>query len=676
MEASLSLPTTFLLLLTISLSFFSPSSSSHASLSVSPKTLTRSNRTVKIQWWGVDSPSELDFLGIYSPPASRDNHFIGYVFLNSSSTWQSGYGSVEIPLVNLRANYEFRVFRWTYDEVNYRKLDHDGNPLPRTKHKLAVSEEIGFGDGIGPDQIHLSFTDREDEMRVLFITADGKDNVVRYGLDESILDQTAGTEVKRYEQGQMCHFPANDSLGWRDPGFIHDGIMKNLQNGQKYFYKVGNDNSGWSPTFSFISRDSQSNYTNAILFGDMGTYTPYRTFYRTQDESQSTIKHILHDLQTLKSQNKSAFISHIGDISYARGFSWIWDEFFNQIEPISSQFAYHVCIGNHEYDWLNQPWRPEWAFPSFNKDGGGECGIPYSLKFKMPGNSFLPTGTSAPDTRNLYYSFSTGVVHFVYFSTETDFESGSEQHKWIENDLKNVNRNKTPFIVLQGHRPMYTTSFEERDSNLRERMKRSLEYLLIKYKVTLALWGHVHRYERFCPINNFECQNLNSSFRFNGAPVHVVIGMGGQDWQPVWEPRLDHQDKPIFPQPLRSLYRGGQFGYTRLFADYEKLVLEYVGNHDGQVHDRVEIFNDLFVSNNNSDNNDNSSISISSNDQNNKSVRLKEGVEMGVYVKGGSLVICAGLLGFLMGFFWKRRRENKEGEWTRIKSDEVELVDS
>lgn len=168
-----------LLLLTLSLSLLSPSLASHVSLSVSPKTLTRSNRTVRIQWSGVESPSDLDWLGIYSPPSSRDKNFIGYVFLNSSATWQSGYGSVELPVVNLRSNYEFRIFRWTYDEVDYRHQDHDGNPLPRTRHRLAVSEEIGFVSGMGPEQIHLAFTDKVDEMRVMFITADGKENVVR-----------------------------------------------------------------------------------------------------------------------------------------------------------------------------------------------------------------------------------------------------------------------------------------------------------------------------------------------------------------------------------------------------------------------------------------------------------------------------------------------------------------
>lgn len=398
----------------------------------------------------------------------------------------------------------------------------------------------------------------------------------------------------------------------------------------------------------------------------MGTYTPYRTFYRTQDESQSTVKWILRDLKAL--ENKAVFISHIGDISYARGFSWIWDEFFNQIEPIAASTPYHVCIGNHEYDWPNQPWRPWWSYSSYNKDGGGECGIPYSLKFHMPGDSSVPTGTSAPATTNLYYSFDSGVVHFVYISTETNFEQGSDQYNFIKSDLERVNREKTPFIVLQGHRPMYTTSNEVRDASLREKMLQSLEPLLVQYKVTLALWGHVHRYERFCPVKNFQCVNVSSSLKYAGAPVHMVIGMAGQDWQPVWEPRPDHQDKPIFPQPVRSMYRGGEFGYTRLVATKEKLKMEYVGNHDGQVHDMVEIFSDLYLDNSNN----NDSTSNSTSNVNFKEAR-EEVVELttGTYVKAGSAIMAALLLGYALGFFTKWRRETKQPTWTPVKSEEI-----
>nr|CAB3455475.1 unnamed protein product [Digitaria exilis] len=627
-------------------------------LTASPAKLSPSDHQIKIRWSGLPAPDGLDYVAIYSPPSSRDRDFLGYLFLNGSASWRDGHGELSLPrLPTLRAPYQFRLFRWPASEYSYNHIDHDQNPLPHGKHRVAVSGDVSVGDPARPEQVHLAFADAVDEMRVMFLCGDDGKRVVRYGLEEKDTNWTeVGTEVSTYERKHMCDKPANHSVGWRDPGFVFDGLMKGLLPGRRYFYKVGSDTGGWSKTYNFISRDSEANETIAFLFGDMGTYVPYNTYIRTQAESLSTVKWILRDIET--HGDKPAFISHIGDISYARGYSWVWDHFFSQIEPIAANTPYHVCIGNHEYDWPSQPWKPSWA--TYGKDGGGECGIPYSVKFRMPGNSILPTGNGGPDTRNLYYSFDSGVVHFVYMSTETNFLQGSEQYNFLKSDLEKVNRTRTPFIVFQGHRPMYTSSDETRDAALKQQMLQHLEPLLVTYNVTLALWGHVHRYERFCPMKNFQCVNTSSSFQFPGAPVHLVIGMAGQDWQPIWQPRPDHPDVPIFPQPERSMFRGGVFGYTRLVATKEKLTLTYVGNHDGQVHDMVEIFSGQVSSN--------SSVAEAVD-----GTKLSTGVstvrrKYPLYLEIGGSVIFALLLGFGFGFLVRRKKE--AAQWTPVKNEE------
>ncbi|MCL7023398.1 hypothetical protein MKW94_006538 [Papaver nudicaule] len=487
-------------------------------------------------------------------------------------------------------------------------------------------------------------------MRVMFITEDGKENYVKYGRDEDGMNKVVKTVVSRYEREDMCDAPANDTTGWRDPGFIHDGVIKNLKSEKRYYYKVGSDAGGWSATHSFMSRAKNAEETNAFLFGDMGTATPYSTFLRTQDESVSTMKWVLRDIEALG--DKPSFISHIGDISYARGYSWLWDTFFAQIEPVASKVPYHVCIGNHEYDWPLQPWKPDWAQSIYNKDGGGECGVPYSLKFNMPGNSSAPTETRAPATRNLFYSFDSGVVHFVYMSTETNFLPGGDQYNFIKHDLESVNRKKTPFVVVQGHRPMYTTSNEGRDAPLRSRMLEHYEPLFVKNKVTLAMWGHVHRYERFCPLKNFTCGKEDEPL-----PVHVVIGMAGQDWQPIWTPRPNHLTDPIYPQPERSLFRTGEFGYTRLFATMEKLTLTFVGNHDGEPHDMVEFLASGQISKRVEDASD------------------KLEVEKGYFswfMKGMSLLVTGALMGYAIGSITHARKVATSGaSWAPVKTEDV-----
>ncbi|CAI9096490.1 OLC1v1032652C1 [Oldenlandia corymbosa var. corymbosa] len=640
---------------------------SEVSISVTPKTIPKSGDEVTIKWSGVDSPTKLDWLGIYSPANSSHKDFIGYFFLSSSPGWESGSGSISFPLINLRSPYQFRIFRWYESEVNTKHHDHDQNPLPGTKHLVAESDAIGFEPGRGPEQIHLAYTGKEDEMRVMFVTPDGKENSVKYGLSQEKLDRVVGTQVVKYEREDMCDSPANDSIGWRDPGFIHDGVMINLMKGKRYFYQVGSDSGGWSVIHSFVSQDLNSNETVAFLFGDMGTATPYSTFHRSQQESIAVIKWISRDIEALG--DKPALISHIGDISYARGYSWLWDNFFNQIELVASRVPYHVCIGNHEYDWPLQPWRPEWSYAMYGKDGGGECGVPYSLRFNMPGNSSESTGTRAPATRNLYYSFDLGPVHFVYFSTETNFLPGSKQYEFLKEDLESVDRKRMPYVVVQGHRPMYTTSYETRDAPLRMRMLEHLEPLLVNNNVTLALWGHVHRYERFCPLNNFTCGSLGMNEQdWKAYPVHVVIGMAGQDWQPIWEPRPDHLEVPVFPQPVRSMYRGGEFGYTRLVATREKLIFSYIGNHDGEVHDSVEIMASGQVINGEGVN----GIVMSKAEVESSGNKKITESAFYWYVKVGSVLFLGAFIGYVVGFVSHSRRDAASGRnWTPVKNEVI-----
>ncbi|XP_068332506.1 probable inactive purple acid phosphatase 2 [Pyrus communis] len=657
----MAVPSTTFVSILLLFTFFPPTHQT-VSLSLSPTSLSKSGDSVLIQWSGIDSPSRLDWLGIYSPPSSHHDNFIGYKFLSSAPTWKSGSGSISLPLVNLRFNYSFRIFRWNESEIDPNHLDQDHNPLPGTAHLLATSDdELSFESGRVPDQIHLAYTDGDDEMRVMFVTPDGGERKVRYGQREDSLDDGAVARVGRYEREHMCDAPANNSIGWRDPGFIHDAVMTRLGKGVRYYYKVGSDSEGWSKTHSFVSRNEDSDETTAFMFGDMGTATPYATFLRTQDESIATVKWILRDVEALG--EKPAFVSHIGDISYARGYSWLWDQFFSQIEPLASKLPYHVCIGNHEYDWPLQPWKPEWA-TMYGTDGGGECGVPYSLKFNMPGNSSELTGTSAPATRNLYYSFDVGSVHFVYISTETNFVEGSKQLEFIKRDLEAVDRRKTPFVVVQGHRPMYTTSYERGDAPLRVKMLEHLEPLFVKNNVNLALWGHVHRYERFCQLVNYTCGSV--------GPIHVVIGMGGQDWQPIWEPRPDHPTDPVYPQPERSLYRGGEFGYTRLVATRKKLTLTYVGNHDGKVHDTVEILaSGQVLGDSGAGRGGIKSVNIGSSGDAGV-IRSSGESTFSWFVKGASVLVLGVFIGYVVGYIsYSRKKAVPGSNWIPVKSEET-----
>ncbi|KAG6547265.1 hypothetical protein Mapa_011201 [Marchantia paleacea] len=557
-----------------------------ANLEVTPKTLHKSGDKIKLSLTGVAQPFELDWLGWYNPPDSDHNFFLGYKPLFTCEGFrESGTCELDIPLVNMRAPYQFRAFRGKAVNVtDGTPVDEDGDPLPSTQELLAVSPNVQFRNYNEPTQIHLALTSDSKEMRVMFVTRDLTTSFVKYGRTRSSLQAISETQMETYSQTDMCHAPANSSSGWRNPGVIHDAVMKNLVQGKRYYYQVGSDAGGWSDTYSFRMTKEDADETHALLFGDMGTTAPYKTYKRLQPESETTIRLMESDIKEL--EHTAVYISHIGDISYARGYAWLWDEFFHRIQPVASQAPYHVCIGNHEYDWPQQPWKPDWASKIYGTDGGGECGVPYSVRFNMPGNSTLPNSSTKIATRNLYYAHAVGVVHFLYISTETNFLPGSDQLAFIETNLKSVDRTKTPFVMVLGHRPMYTTSKDTKGGALRAKMIEHIEPLLVRYNVSLVLWGHVHKYERTCAIQNYTCADPAES---TTLPVHVVIGMGGQDYQVPWEPRPQYPDSPVFPQKEWSLFRSSEFGYVRLHATRSVLTLKYVGNHDGQIHDVLKI---------------------------------------------------------------------------------------
>ena len=61
---------------------------------------------------------------------------------------------------------------------------------------------------------------------------------------------------------------------------------------------------------------------------------------------------------------------------------------------------------------------------------------------------------------HLRYSYDFGLVHFIMMSTEHNFEPNSRQYKWLENDLKKIDRKKTPWVIFGGHRAMYASQDE------------------------------------------------------------------------------------------------------------------------------------------------------------------------------------------------------------------------
>lgn len=138
----------------------------------------------------------------------------------------------------MRAPYQFRLFRG-YPPSEDTPLDEDSIPIPSITTRLAVTELVEFSNYNELTQVRLSLTSNPTEMNVMYVTKQPLKTYVRYGKESDNLVVTAIASTKTYEQKDMCHAPANTSLGWRDPGFTHLAKMTKLEPGARYFYQVG-----------------------------------------------------------------------------------------------------------------------------------------------------------------------------------------------------------------------------------------------------------------------------------------------------------------------------------------------------------------------------------------------------------------------------------------------------
>lgn len=126
------------------------------------------------------------------------------------------------------------------------------------------------------------------------------------------------------------------------------------------------------------------------------------------------------------------------------------------------------------------------------------------------------------------------------FDTETDFpdapdgpdgsaglDSGpfgfsGQQLEFIEADLASVDRTITPWVVVGGHRPWYSTGGS---GNICSPCQDAFEAVLYKYGVDLAIFGHVHNSQRFLPVYN----NVADPNGMNdpAAPMYIIAGGAG-----------------------------------------------------------------------------------------------------------------------------------------------------
>ncbi|KAL0420865.1 UNVERIFIED_CONTAM: putative inactive purple acid phosphatase 1 [Sesamum latifolium] len=511
--------------------------------------------------YSSSSPSIDDWIGVFSPanfssstcppenprvdPPYLCTAPIKYQFANFSNPKyrDTGKGSLKLQLINQRSDYSIALFS---GGVSNPKL-------------VAVSNTVAFVNPNAPLYPRLAQGKAWNEMTVTWTSGydiDEAEPFVEWGRKGE--EQIRSLAVTSLLIATACA-PAR-TVGWRDPGFIHTGFLKELWPNSVYTYKLGhkllNGTYIWSGIYQFKASPypGQNSLQRVIIFGDMGKdeadgSNEYNNFQRG---SLNTTKKLIDDLKNYD------IVFHIGDICYANGYLSQWDQFTSQVEPIASRVPYMIASGNHERDWPGTVRFTATWIQVENAEYWLKLCFMFLLKIEL----------SSADT-------------------EHDWREGSEQYKFIEHCLASVDRQKQPWLIFLAHRVLGYSSaaFYATQGSFGEPMGRDdLQKLCQKYKVDIAVYGHAHSYERTCPIYQNICTNNEKRYyrgSLNGT-IHVVAGGGGAsltDFSTL--------------KPNWSIFRDVDYGFVKLTAfDHSNLLFEYKKSSDGKVYDSFRISRD------------------------------------------------------------------------------------
>ncbi|KAJ6088418.1 acid phosphatase AphA [Penicillium sp. IBT 16267x] len=306
-----------------------------------------------------------------------------------------------------------------------------------------------------------------------------------------------------------------------------------------------------------------------------------------------------------------------------------WDTWQGWMNPITTRTPYMVLPGNHEAAcaefgggkgmmaaYLNLDEKEthlpesEWDLTYYSCPPSQRNFTAFNHRFHMPGGRKPSDGSVG----NMWYSFDYGLAHFISLNSETDFPNSPEQpfiadtkgkpvqpspnettstdsgpfgridnndylnrtayqqYQWLREDLASVDREVTPWVIISGHRPMYSSQVASYQEDIRE----AFEDLFLEFGVDIYLSGHIHWYERMTPMGKnstivYDSMMDNSTYYANPgvSMVHIVNGMAGNiESHSVLspDPRL----------PLTQVLNEIDYGFSKMTITPEKLQWYFV----------------------------------------------------------------------------------------------------
>ena len=337
--------------------------------------------------------------------------------------------------------------------------------------------------------------------------------------------------------------------------------LTNLKPATTYYYKIVSTNSSVEDFFSPRAAGDKTPFNMDVVI-DLGVYgadgfttTKRDTIPHVQPElNHSTIGRLATTVDNYE------LVLHPGDFAYADdwferagnlldgkdAYEAILENFYDQLAPVAGRKMYMASPGNHEADCTEIDYTsglcPEGQsnFTDFMNRFGNT--MPTAFPSASRNSTAKTQATKAQSLANppFWYSFEYGMAHVVMIDTETDFPSApdapggsaglnggpfgapNQQLDFLAADLASVDRTVTPWVIVGGHRPWYSTGG---DSNICTPCQNAFEPLFYHYGVDLAVFGHVHNSQRFQPVYNGTADP--AGLQNPKAPMYIVAGGAG-----------------------------------------------------------------------------------------------------------------------------------------------------
>jgi 3',5'-cyclic AMP phosphodiesterase CpdA len=362
-----------------------------------------------------------------------------------------------------------------------------------------------------PQQVHITQGDYDGKAVIIsWVTPDeAGPSKVQYGTEEKKYDFTAEGTVQNY------------TFYTYKSGYIHQCLVSGLEHDTKYYYEVGTGDSArnfWFQTPPKIDPDTPYKFG---IIGDLGqTYN-----------SLSTLEHFM--------QSGAAAVLFVGDLAYADRYQYHdvgvrWDSWGRFVERSAAYQPWMWSAGNHEIEY----------FPYMDEV------VPFkSYLYRYP-TPYAASKSSDP----LWYAVRRASAHIIVLSSYSPFVKYTPQWLWLKDELKRVDREKTPWLIVLMHAPIYNTN--EAHHLEGESMRVAFESWFVEHKVDVVYAGHVHAYERSYRVSNIYPNVSSNPLPNKSAPVYITVGDGGN------QEGLASSFRD--PQPEYSAFREASYGHSTL----------------------------------------------------------------------------------------------------------------